>query len=448
MSRYRRVTSGGLPQRPEQGAFISGLASEWYQSLSDASGQMTPARMAAILRQAEEGDITAQAALFDRLQEDPHILAVYGKRKRASRNRPIQINAADDTPQAQVAAELCREVIAGIRNWREAVFHLLDAVGRGFSVCQIEWELSDSKFVIPRLIATDHRAFVLDREDWDKIRVLTDANMTEGEPLAPAQWLVHIYRARSGSLATSASLRALCWAWLFKHASWRDWVIFSEAYGMPKRLGTYPRGATDEERRVIWAAAKLLGRDGAAAIPEGAKLEYLKAEGGRGDLPFEALIQLADRYVSKLILGQTMTTEEGDRGARSLGEVHRAVEDDLVEDTCDALAETIRFGLCEPITRFNMGDAPTPKVSAISDEGVDLLHRAQTLNIVARWGTPLSRDQVREEFNLQEPKDEDDALVVAPAATGQQLSAARDAAELRRLIELVEEKKNLLAWAT
>lgn len=425
-ARYRRVGRESFPSRPEVGQFVSGLRESYWGGT--VAKRYTPKKLAAVLCEAEAGDISRQADLFDKMEEDPHLLATYGKRKRAVVTKTLQITAADESPASAAAAELCEEIIAGIADWREALFHLADAIGRGFSACQTVWDMDGRRFVIRKLQYWQQREFTLDDDDLDQIRVLTDADMVRGMPLEPYQWVVHRYKAKSGHPGEASLFRGLAWTWLFKHFSLRDWVIFCESCGMPRRVGTYPRGADDVEKQAVWAAARLLGRDGAAAIPEGARLEFVKAEMAKGELPFPQLVTLCDRYASKLMLGQTLTTEEGDRGARSLGDVHKDVQSDLTEADCQALAETIREQICAAIVLFNMGrGVPVPIVEFLISEDEDLLKRAERDKILAvDMGLPMSKAALYETYDAQPPADDEDRLKV-PTKTTSSADAAAEA---------------------
>ncbi|HBD89591.1 MAG TPA: hypothetical protein DC061_02665, partial [Gemmobacter sp.] len=165
VSRYRRASSVRPPVRPELGTFVSGARDDFW---ADAwSKQLTPARLGAILREAEDGDISRQCEVFDKLEEDPPLSAVYAKRKRAAMTKELLIEPADETPAAEEAAELCKEVIGGIRGWREALYHLLDAIGRGFSVCQTVWVRRNGRIEIDALEWWKQREFMLDTQSGE-----------------------------------------------------------------------------------------------------------------------------------------------------------------------------------------------------------------------------------------------------------------------------------------
>lgn len=445
MSRFRRYTRESLPPRPAAGVFVSGIRDDFWADTS--TRKLTPAKLGSILSAALTGDISRQAEVWDKIEEDPHVLATYGRRKSALLRRRIDFEPADKTARAKEAADLCREAFDGISNLTEGLRHLQDAIGRAFSVCQIIWELQGSRWMPAALEWWKQRDFVLDENDPDAVRVLTDGEQTKGEPLMPGQWVVHRYKARSGSLAEASLFRGIAWAWLFKHFSWQSWAIANEAYGTPRRIGTYPRGAADAEIAAVKAATFLLGRDGAAVIPEGAKLELLESKGSTASTaqsPFEAMIQRCDRYVSKLFLGGTLTTEESSTGTQALGTVHADVEDDLEESDGEALSGTLRAQLCAPICHFNLGaDAPVPRVKLVSLKQEDLGKRIAVDKGLAELGLPLSVEELRETYRRRAPAGDGDALLMPRSSPP---SAMSDEEFLRRVVALAEKKRSM-TWA-
>jgi len=443
---WQRIKDEPPPAAPEQGVFISGNRDDLQRDLTAA--MLSPAQLGVILREAEAGDIRRQCEAFEYFETDPHIYSVLGKRKRAAASKSLQLTPSADDAQGKAAVDLCEELIAGIENWDEALYDLYDAVGKGFAASQIVWVPSDDRVTVPRLAWWPQREFTVDEDDPETLRVLTADDNTDGEPLQLWQWIVHKYKARSATLATAGLLRVIAWFYVFKHFAVKDWVIFSEAYGMPRRIGKYPQGAGDEEKRVVAYAVKSLGKDGAAIIPEGAELAFLEAA-QKGQSPFAELAKFCNAEISKAVLGQTLTTEAGDKGARSLGEVHERVEQDLMEGDCKGMARTLRSQLLRPMVGFNMSwDAPVPYAEFLIEEDEDLLQRAERDKILAvDMGLPMSVSHLRGKYDSPEPKDEKDTLVV-PSGKGAATDARSISPELQRLIALTEEKKSSLTWAT
>ena len=96
---------------------------------------LTPANIKTLLQNAESGDIAAQAELFELMEErDGEMAAHLRTRKAGVSQADWTIQPADDTPAAAGAAEFAQEVIAAIPDVDDAIFDLLDAVGKGEGV--------------------------------------------------------------------------------------------------------------------------------------------------------------------------------------------------------------------------------------------------------------------------------------------------------------------------
>lgn len=73
------------------------------------------------------------------------------------------------------------------------------------------------------------------------------------------------------------------------------------------------------------------------------------------------LVKLCNGEMSKVILGGTLASDPGDKGARSLGEVHLRAMFQLLRSDAEGLADVIHRDLLTPLVRMNLGDrAPVP----------------------------------------------------------------------------------------
>jgi phage gp29-like protein len=105
-------------------------------------------------------------------------------------------------------------------------------------------------------------------------------------------------------------------------------------------------------------------QDAVAVIPDDASFEFVKGDVKGSSDVFEGLVTFCNSEVSKAIIGQTLTTEAGDKGARSLGEVHIDVRADIiaedrrrVERALNQLIEWIvgiNFGIVDDLPKFTM----------------------------------------------------------------------------------------------
>jgi hypothetical protein len=118
---------------------------------------------------------------------------------------------------------------------------------------------------------------------------------------------------------------------IYKRGNFGDWAQFAELFGMPFRLGKYD--SFDEAGRIqLTEALDKAGSAAYAAVPKNTDLEYI-ANNSTGDgALYDNLRKACNEEILIGILGQTMTTVQGDKGARSLGEVHQGVEDGIHAD--------------------------------------------------------------------------------------------------------------------
>lgn len=236
-------------------------------SESPAAG-LTPARLAAIHRDAAEGDGLASLQLAEDIEErDLHYAGVLGTRKRSVAQLPITVEAASDAPEHQRHQALIEEwVETGVLE--EALFDILDAVGKGFSVCEIMWRTEPGSTWPEKLTYRPQRWFTVDRTDRDTV-LLRDIEAVAGIPLAPHKFLLHRHPQKSGLLLRSGLARLASWAWMYKAFTLRDWALFVQNYGQPMRVGRYGPDSSEADRETLWTAIANIAGDCAATSPSG-----------------------------------------------------------------------------------------------------------------------------------------------------------------------------------
>ena len=392
---------------------------------------LTPEQIRSYLLEAETGDIAQQAELFERMEEgDGELDAHLRTRKRGVASLGWQIDAADDTSEARSIADYCRGVVqeigvvtqeeaAPVRGIRAALFDLLDAISKGFSVLEIDWETTAAAWTPRRLMYRPQRWFKL-ADDGESIRAL-DEDDADGKVLNPAQFIVHSSRARSGFSARTSLLRSCVRAFIVRHYGWKDWTGFAEVFGMPVRVGTLREGVEwDSEEAVQFQhAVAAMGMNMWAVVNEGNSIDTAGGASGEGRV-FESLLEHASKEMTLAVLGQTLTSGGESGGSYALGQVHNQVRYDLLESDARDLEETLTMQLLRPIVLFNRGEgAPVPRWNIRLDPPVDLTARASVLESLSRAvpGFRVSKRELYQEYGLTEPIDDDDTLTLGNAAT-------------------------------
>ena len=407
------------------GATTTGVRS--ILSTHPASG-ITPERLAAILREAEvPGGAQAYLELAEQMEElYLHYLGVLQTRRRQVSQIGVEILPASDSAEDARIADTVREFFRRPA-LDDDLYDVLDAIGKGFSVSEIVWETSERQWMPKRLLHRLPQWFDFDRDAGAEL-VRRGEEGADWQPLEPYKFVAHVVAAKSGLPIRGGLARAAAWAWMFGTYGLKDWVRYVEAYGMPIRVGKYHQGATREQIAVLRRAVRDLAADCAAVIPEEMLIEFVSDTGaagaGRSDV-YRDLLGHIDDQRSVVVLGQTLTTQPGESGSYSLGQVHDRVRRDIERSDGRQLAATLRRDVVEPIVALNHGPGarcPTVRVEREDAVDVDLVSRA--LERLVPLGLRVPADHVRSILGLPVPEDGDEVLEPPPGVAAGRLSRA------------------------
>lgn len=144
------------------------------------------------------------------------------------------------------------------------------------------------------------------------------------------------------------------------------------------------------------------------------EIEFHKVEGQHGAAVFGELIEYIDRNISKLVLGQTMTSDDGSSMAQA--KIHNDVRLDILKADCRQLAQTINRDLIKPFVAFNFGPQDVyPQVEFPVAEPEDTKALSDNLAKLVPLGLRVPQRTVREKLGIAEPQ-ADEELLVAPAS--------------------------------
>jgi len=381
---------------------------------------LTPRQIKAMLVAAETGDLSSQAALFERMQEkDGELDAHLRTRRAAVASLPWEILPGEDSAEARRAADYARDVVAGIPALADAIQDLLDAVPMGFAAVEIDWETSEKEWRPARLLYRPQRWFEA-AADGVTLRLKKPWGGAEVE-LNPTNWILHRAKARSGFLGRTSLLRSCVRGFIVRHVSWKDWMAFAEVYGMPMRIGRLREGVPwdSDEAKQLWDAVRALGMDAAAVVREGNEIATVETKGGTGAI-FQAILESGSREITLAILGQTLTSGGEKGGSFALGQVHNLVRTDLRNDDATSLAQTLSDQLLAPIVLLNQGQVPLPRWGYAIEEPEDVGLLATTLKTLGEAipGLKVPRAWLYKKFDIPEPGKGEETVELRPATMG------------------------------
>lgn len=375
---------------------------------------LTPKRLHAILQQAERGDLAAQADLFlDMEERDAHLFAEMSKRKRALLTLDWRIAApANATADEKSQAAQAKELLDSLTMLDDVLLDSMDAVGHGFSAQEISWQRLGKTWFPEAIDHRPQRWFCTPYYDGNDLR-LRDGS-ADGQPLWPFGWIVHKHRAKSGYLTRSGLHRVLVWPYMFKNYAVADLAEFLEIYGLPLRIGTYPAGATKDEKMALLRAVTDVGHNAAGILPEGMKIDFETAAQGTNE-PFDAMITWAEKSQSKAVLGGTLTSQaDGKTSTNALGNTHNDVRHDLLVSDARQVGATISK-FVYMLLALNGGQIDprrAPRFEFDTREAEDLKLYADALPRLVGAGVKVPRAWAQEKLMIPEPSNGEDVLTI------------------------------------
>lgn len=434
----RPISSDALHE--PQTARLAHLQNEFQRHPSRG---LTPSRLASISDQAERGDMTAQAELFEDMEEkDSHIASEMGKRRRAllldyEVAAPVNPSAAEKKRTEQV-----EEMVRALGCVEDMIYDATDAIGKAFACLEVQWQRQGKLWLQKSFTHRPQSWFTIDRGYTQELRLrswTSDADAKQGEVLRPLGWVVHTHKAKSGYLERAALFRQLQWPFLFKNYNVGDLAEWLELYGVRIKIGKYPPGASEKEKTTLLRALAGLGHKAAGIIPEGMLVEFQDGTSGDSD-GFELMLNWCERSQSKVILGGTLTSgADGKSSTNALGRVHDEVRKDLRDSDVRQINATVTRDVVWPLLVANGwgrdGFARCPRFLLKAQEPEDLKAYAEALPALVSLGVKPTVQWVHEKLGIPQADGDEPVLGVAlqpqpqppAAATARVALAARGA---------------------
>jgi len=411
------------------------------QQFTRIGGALTPAAVSSIILEADTGYIHRLVDLGNEArQKDCHLQSLLGTREAAlggllwkvpPAKKPGEVKPQDaDRQVAHFVDGALRGAegssLSGSRNFTDLISHLSSGVYFSFGTSEIEWKLASGKLIPQGFWPIAHRRFRFSRGNgelvwWDSAMPGT-ADGVNLHKTFPDKFIIHQPRVNGDVPAREGLIRVLMWAALFRNWGMSDWLKLAEMAWKPWRLGKYHTDASTEEIDDLEESLRRLTSNGIATFSSRAEVSIEWPERGRGGRPeHHDLSEFLGSEMSKAVLGQTLTVDAGERGARSLGEVHDRVRKDIRENDAIAMAATIRRDLIAPLVRLNFGnDTMIPGFHFVTDDAVDEGAYARAVEGLVRSGLEMSQDFVRDRLGIPNPEPGERLLMGQEELAGEQ----------------------------
>ena len=340
------------------------------------------------IKAAENVDYTQRAKLYDLYNDillDTHLSSVIDKRKAAILSSNIEFHR-NGKPDEEINEQL-------FSPWfYRCVADILDARFWGFSLLQFykndEWIDYD---LVPRKHVDPVRKIILTRQ--------TDIQGTSWEEFEDLLFI-------GGCTDLGLLARAAPWI-IYKRNTAADWAQFSEVFGMPIQEYTYE---TDDEEARARALQDANSIGSLATFIHGKDTELQLREAGNksGSAEvYDKFIERCNSEISKLILGNTLTTEASDTGTQALGTVHKKVEEAVAKADREFVLNVLNYDMSEIFSHLGINTTGgkfcfSEKKNTDPDATMRILVQLHTT-----FGLPIDDDYIYETFGIEKPKDYD-----------------------------------------
>lgn len=209
----------------------------------------------------------------------------------------------------------------------------LESIGWGHSLIQLGdvftdangvMKFSDVELVPREHVCPEYGVLLRDRSD----------SPDQGIPYregAVSDWCVEVGDSHDLGLLLKCAPQAIA-----KKNMTTYWDVFGEIFGMPMRVGT-TTSQNPADRKQIEVMLEEMGAAGWALFPEGTTIEIKESSRGDAYNVYDRRIDRANSEMSKGVLGQTMTIDNG--ASHSQSETHLEV----FENICAADARLIEY---------------------------------------------------------------------------------------------------------
>lgn len=310
--------------------------------------------------------------VYEEVLRDDQVFSTFQQRRLAVISKEWDVVAGAKDPLSQAAADHLRDMLDAIA-FDETCNKMLFGIFHGYAVSELLYARDGARVIIKDIKVKKARRFRFDTSG--NLRLLTSQSRVEGEVMPPKKFWTFRVGADTDDEAYGRGLGYwLYWPVWFKRNTVKFWALYLEKFGGPTAIGTFPAGTTADDQAKLLQALRALQTDSAVIMPEGMTASLIEAlRSGTADyVPF---VDRMDAAISKVVLSQTMTTDNG--SSKAQGSVHMEVRDEVVKADADLLCASFNKGPATWLTEWNFPGAVPPRVWRRIEPPEDLARLAQ-----------------------------------------------------------------------
>lgn len=356
--------------------------------------------------------------LYQEVERDPHVSAVMANAKlnvagmRWDIVPHIEAGQKKGRPTArnQAIADFVKHALSNVGYLPQHLYNLLDAIGKGFSVSEIIWDITDEGVVIKDIINRPQRRFQFDAVD----RTLKLRNLQEpyyGIPLPDKKFIVHRVNATWENPFGDALDQSIYWYWLFKKTVIKFWMQHLQVGASSIPIVKHPIGANPAMKQEALAIAEMIRNGAFGRIPENFEIQFAEAKNAvQNATVYNDFVRMVNDEIAKCVNGQTLTSESSSAtgtGTMALGKVHQGTQNSRDLFRAHGLEATLNNSLVKWLVDFNFsGVEGYPQFRFDLEAPEDLSGEASIIKTLTDAGFQFDEVELSEKFNYKIVKKE------------------------------------------
>jgi len=372
---------------------------------------------------------------YETLYMDPHFSSVTGKRIRALASITPEVIPATgpevDPEKAEQAASLVRHNLAQIPRFTQAVIRLGWSSCHGRAALENQWQeharphqngglrisIREQSWIHPRRLSLGPERELRVRDDLWQGYGFEEVGVALRDHPNKFVWsmpqLFNDYPEREGFGPRG------CYFAHFKRFGWRERMILLEVFGKPWRIVFVQPDATISSDALADAADQIeeMGANASGRLPKGLDVKTDQPQRGAGEIHRDVVAECDDQ-ISKLVLGQTRTTDAKPAAIGSAGDqVAQDSESLIIAADAWQLSEDLTEGIARPIVALNLGPdwlPYAPRIDLPYELPPDRATETANTKTILELGVPLKAQEVYERTGWTKPEDDDEVIQLQP----------------------------------
>lgn len=327
--------------------------------------------------------------LYERLLRDDQVHSTFQQRRTAIIASPVKVDAGGDAPIDQEAADDLREQIGAV-SFDRASYKMAAGLMYGYGIGELMLAVEGTRVRLHDILVRRSRRF---RFGLDGDLIMVDPERVR---MPDRKFWVFTAGADDDDNPYGQGLgHWLYWPVWFKRNAHRFWALWLEKYASPTPVARGSAQMSDQQERDLLDMLKAVTNGGRLVIPKGVDIELIESARQAGG-SYEKFCDRMDAAISKIVLSQTMTTDDG--SSLSQASIHYRVQQAVIGSDSDLLTESFTKGPARWLTEWNFPGAKVPIVSRDYEEAEDLKARAERDEVITRMGYMPTPEYISETY--------------------------------------------------